>query len=119
MRDVDNDLINRAGIVLVDSKEACSLEAGELITAGLSSESEQLVELGELFGKDGEETRSRVMESGDVTIFKSVSISVTLLPSSVWGVGTARVIPTAYGIRRSQPIMCSDICSVVQRPPAC
>lgn len=74
MRDVDNDLINRAGIVLVDSKEACSREAGELITAGLNSESEKLIELGELFGKDGQEARSRVMESGDVTIFKSVSL---------------------------------------------
>lgn len=76
MRDVDDHLIHRAGIVVVDSKEACSQEAGELIRAGLGSDSESLVELGELFGQDkggAEDLRSRIQASGDVTIFKSVS----------------------------------------------
>ncbi len=50
MREVDNELIRRAGIVVVDSKEACAREAGELIGAGLSGD--QLAELGEVL-RDG------------------------------------------------------------------
>lgn len=74
MRDVGNDLIQRAGVMVVDSKEACSQEAGELIEAGLGSDSDMLVELGVLFGQDGQDARNRVLDSGDVTIFKSVCL---------------------------------------------
>ena len=95
MRDVDDNLIKRAGIVVVDSKEACTQEAGELISAGLGPESDKLIELGELFGKDGEDARSRVMESGDVTIFKSVSLLFRPLVTRA-----SEVIHTD-GIRRS------------------
>jgi ornithine cyclodeaminase len=71
MRDVDDDLIKRGGVIVVDSKEACLKEAGELIRAGLGSD--DLVELGAVLGPDGEDLRSRVGSTGDVTIFKSVS----------------------------------------------
>lgn len=77
MRDVEDELIRRAGVVVVDSKEACSQEAGELISAGVGSEG--VVELGELFGKDAEEVRSRIQASGDVTIFKSVCLPLSLI----------------------------------------
>lgn len=73
MRDVDNDLIRRAGVVLVDSREACSQEAGELISAGVGSE--EMIELGELFGKNAEDARRNVQDSGDVTIYKSVCLT--------------------------------------------
>jgi len=67
MRDVDNELIRRGGVIIVDSKEACLKEAGEIISAGLQSE--DMVELGTVLGKQGEDLRT----VGDVTIFKSVS----------------------------------------------
>jgi len=71
MRDVDDELIKRGGIILVDSKEACMKEAGELIHAGVHSE--DLLELGTLLGEEGKDLRARFESSGDVTIFKSVS----------------------------------------------
>jgi ornithine cyclodeaminase/alanine dehydrogenase-like protein (mu-crystallin family) len=73
MRDVDDELIKRGGVIMVDSKEACLQESGEIIRAGLGSEG--LIELGALLGKEGDGLRSRISESGDVTIFKSVSPS--------------------------------------------
>lgn len=71
MRDVDDELIKRGGLIMVDSKEACLQESGEIIRAGLGSEG--LIELGALLGKEASGLRSRISESGDVTIFKSVS----------------------------------------------
>jgi ornithine cyclodeaminase/alanine dehydrogenase-like protein (mu-crystallin family) len=68
MRDVDNELIKRGGVIIVDSKEACLKEAGEIISTGLLSE--DMVELGTILGKQGEDLRT----VGDVTIFKSVSL---------------------------------------------
>jgi len=73
MRDVDNELIKRGGVIIVDSKEACLKEAGEIIGAGLQSE--DMVELGAILGKQGEDLRTNL---GDVTIFKSVSCSLFL-----------------------------------------
>jgi len=72
MRDVDNELIKRGGVIIVDSKEACLKEAGEIIGAGLQSE--DMVELGTVLGKQGEDFRT----VGDVTIFKSVSRALFL-----------------------------------------
>ena len=69
MREVDNELIKRGGVIIVDSKEACLKEAGEIIGAELQSE--DMVELGTILGKQGEDLRT----AGDVTIFKSVSLS--------------------------------------------
>ena len=71
MRDVDDELIKRGGVIMVDSKEACLKEAGEFIHAGVQAE--DLIELGALLGEEGEQLRARFESSGDVTIFKSVS----------------------------------------------
>jgi len=76
MRDVGDDLIRRGGVIIVDSKEACLKEAGELISAGLQSE--DMVELGTVLGKEGEDLRI----VGDVTIFKSVSLRLFHTPRS-------------------------------------
>jgi ornithine cyclodeaminase/alanine dehydrogenase-like protein (mu-crystallin family) len=67
MRDVDDDLIRRGGLIVVDSKEACKKESGEIISAGLQSE--DMIELGAVLGKEEQDLRT----VGDVTIFKSVS----------------------------------------------
>ncbi|KAK2751169.1 hypothetical protein FQN57_000246 [Myotisia sp. PD_48] len=46
MKEVDSDTLLSGGKILVDSKEACLEEAGELIAAGVGKD--QLVEIGEL-----------------------------------------------------------------------
>jgi ornithine cyclodeaminase/alanine dehydrogenase-like protein (mu-crystallin family) len=74
MREVDDELVKRAGLVVVDSREACGKEAGELISAGVTGEG--MVELGEVLGEgeDVEGLRKKVEGSGDVVMFKSVSL---------------------------------------------
>ncbi len=89
MAEADAELVRRARRVLVDSRSACTLEAGELIAAGLAPG--DMVEVGELFLRgrapvhDGkkewewaaEVDAARVAEvvgAGDVTIFKSVGV---------------------------------------------
>lgn len=81
MREVEDELIRRAGIVVVDSREACAREAGELISAGVPGE--QLAELGELLRDDhsGSSLLEKVRKAGDVAIFKSVSRSVVQGPA--------------------------------------
>lgn len=84
MREVDDDLIKRARLVLVDSKEACAREAGELISAGsVDVESGEItdgrvVEIGAFArSRAGGDGGSRMEDSdgrGDVTIFKSVGV---------------------------------------------
>ncbi|EJC97959.1 NAD-binding protein [Fomitiporia mediterranea MF3/22] len=77
MIEVDTDLIKRTGKVLVDSKEACSVEAGELIKAGLTLD--DLVEVGAIVEHDGKPikgTAQMVRCFGDVTIFKSVGVGL-------------------------------------------
>ena len=86
MAEVDSALIERARVVLVDSRSACAEEAGELIAAGVPQA--RMVEVGELLRSTevpGEKSwgwepdKQRVAEvlaagTGDVTIFKSVGI---------------------------------------------
>ena len=87
MVEVDAALIRRARVVLVDSRSACAVEAGELIAAGVPPEG--MVEVGELLRRasptgDGSERSwapdarrvAEVLEAGkgDVTIFKSVGL---------------------------------------------
>ena len=73
MMEVEVSLIHRAGLLMVDSKSACMLEAGELIAAGLRRE--DMREVGELVGTDTEGPPPDL--SGDrVTIFKSVGLGV-------------------------------------------
>ncbi|KLO06967.1 NAD-binding protein [Schizopora paradoxa] len=77
MREIDDDLVKRAGKILVDSREACAHEAGELISAGISPA--DMVEVGEIVEIDGEGIAERVIETksaGDVSIFKSVGIGL-------------------------------------------
>lgn len=73
MVEVETSLIHRAGLLMVDSRPACLLEAGELIAAGALPE--DVHEVGELVGVDSEEPLPDL--SGDeVTIFKSVGLGV-------------------------------------------
>lgn len=77
MVEVDDELILRAGKVVVDSREACEMEAGELISAGITGD--DMIELGELIHVDGrrlEDEVMRVRAAGDVTIFKSVGVGL-------------------------------------------
>jgi hypothetical protein len=71
MHEIDTDLVNRAGIIVVDSKEACGHEAGELIDAGVKEDG--LVEIGELLSEGGS-AADRVGGQDGVKIFKSVSV---------------------------------------------
>lgn len=71
MREVEDELIKRAGVIVVDSKEACGHEAGELISAG--TRDEDMVEIGEIVR--GKAARESVGKGGDVVLFKSVSRS--------------------------------------------
>ncbi|KAH9047228.1 NAD-P-binding protein [Lactarius hengduanensis] len=87
MAEVDTALIRRARAVVVDSRAACAVEAGELIAAGVPQAA--MVEVGELLrcAPAGAEEESwawepdaqRVAElvsagAGDVTIFKTVGL---------------------------------------------
>ena len=75
MREIDDDLVRRAGIIVVDSKEACGHEAGELISAGIKDD--QLIELGTLVNDpDAAKTAGK---GGDVVIFKSVSSDFAMI----------------------------------------
>ncbi|OCH91550.1 NAD-P-binding protein [Obba rivulosa] len=81
MHEIDDTLVKRAGRVVVDSREACLHEAGELMSAGCGPS--DLVEVGELIAQSAngkwspdnglvDDLRSR----GDVTIFKSVGVGI-------------------------------------------
>lgn len=73
MREVEDALVKRAGVVLVDSREACGHEAGEL--QGMSDD--QLVELGEVVDvSTRDKAVAKVNGQGDVNIFKSVGLGV-------------------------------------------
>jgi ornithine cyclodeaminase/alanine dehydrogenase-like protein (mu-crystallin family) len=105
MAEVDSTLIHRSR-VLVDSRTACGLEAGELIGAGLTPS--DTVEVGELLLRSAHTQGGRwttevnaarvaeVLSGGDVTIFKSVgvgaqdvAISIAVMERAMdMGVGT-------------------------------
>jgi hypothetical protein len=89
MREISSELVQHAledgGKIVVDSREACLQEAGELQGLG----PEDVVELGELLGaRSGEGTGSDIgagIDRGQVRIFKSVSPLPSypfLIPSS-------------------------------------
>lgn len=75
MREVDDDLVKRAvsGTLLVDSWEACSQEAGELLSAGISRS--DVVEIGELAERRELAFRGDGI-NGPITMFKSVGIGL-------------------------------------------
>ena len=85
MAEVDTALIRRARVVLVDSRGACAVEAGELLAAGVPRSA--MVEVGELLrhARNDDDEKSwawepdapRIAEllsagNGDVTIYKTV-----------------------------------------------
>ncbi|KAI6112594.1 hypothetical protein F5141DRAFT_1003266 [Pisolithus sp. B1] len=74
MVEVDCDLIKRAGTIVVDSAEACAVEAGELIASGLRAE--DMIEIGRLVEDRQGELGAIQMTKGDVTVFKSVGIGL-------------------------------------------
>lgn len=83
MHEVDSGLINRAWKVVVDSRDACAIEAGELIVAGKAMDPrESLIELGELVekGEGGKfvpvELPQELKAPDGVTIFKSVGVGL-------------------------------------------
>lgn len=73
MMEVETSLIHRAGLLMVDSRSACMLEAGELIAAGVCPE--DMHEIGELVGTESE-ARPCDLSGDQVTIFKSVGLGV-------------------------------------------
>lgn len=81
MAEVGADLLARAGRIVVDSRDACAREAGELIGAKVPPE--EMVEIGQLahVGDGGAlaangERCADVKAAGDVTVFKSVGVGV-------------------------------------------
>jgi len=81
MAEVDSTLVRRAR-VLVDSRSACGLEAGELIDAGLAPG--DMIEVGELLLRSAQNGKwtaevntarvAEVLSGRDVTMFKSVGV---------------------------------------------
>lgn len=71
MREVEDELIQRAGVVLVDSREACGHEAGELQNVT----DDDLVEIGEVINSE-HGAEAKVNSAGDVNVFKSVGLGV-------------------------------------------
>ena len=70
MHEVSSTLIKRAKLVLVDAREACAKEAGELIAAGYPMEN--TIELGEL----GNGSKLIGEARNEITVFKSVGVSI-------------------------------------------
>ena len=105
MSEVDTALIRRARI-LVDSRSACALEAGELIGAGFAAEN--MIEVGELLhsmpaggGVEADSEKvGRVLRGRDVTVFKSVGIGAQDVAISIAVV--ERGIERRIGTRISQ-----------------
>jgi ornithine cyclodeaminase len=75
MQEVDKQtlLSGTEGRIYVDSKHACLKEAGELIMAGVQES--QLVEAGEVFGRDPELESEQVAGAGNI-IFKCVGMGI-------------------------------------------
>lgn len=74
MVEVETSLIRRAGLLMVDSRSACLLEAGELIAAGVRPE--DMREVGELVGTNPKCPHLPDLSGDKVTVFKSVGLSV-------------------------------------------
>lgn len=84
MAEVSSELLHQAGKVVVDSREACLSEAGELIKAGFNEDN--MVEIGTLVrfdisspDADYEKVHAlcdRVRQAGKITIFKSVGVGL-------------------------------------------
>ncbi|EAW06668.1 putative proline utilization protein PrnX [Aspergillus clavatus NRRL 1] len=74
MREVDTQtVLSGGGKIYVDSREACLEESGELITAQVQGE--QLVEIGELYGRLGR-SEAIVVPEGCNVMFKCVGMGI-------------------------------------------
>ncbi|KAG8987931.1 hypothetical protein FRB90_003064 [Tulasnella sp. 427] len=87
MREVDGSTVNRADVVLVDSREACWKEAGDLIQGGWKEGhpnkvklNAAIIEIGEFVGENISAEHKERVEAGlhdrSITIFKSVGVGV-------------------------------------------
>lgn len=75
MREIDSDTLLSSSRILVDSKEACLKEAGELIDAGVKEE--QLIEIGEMRQRNIEERVEEPEKNGQInTVFKCVGMGI-------------------------------------------
>lgn len=76
MMEIETSLFSRCSKIVVDSRDACSIEAGEFIKAKLPRD--RLVEIGELVDaeKRGDRALAEEVCAKDVTIFKSVGIGL-------------------------------------------
>ena len=104
MHEVDSELISRTWKVVVDARDACVIEAGELIAAGKTIEPHKyLIELGELVqkGEDGTvvpvELPQELRAPDGVTIFKSVGVG--LQDVAIASLVLSRAESSGYGTR--------------------
>jgi ornithine cyclodeaminase len=84
MAEVSSDLLYKAGKIVVDSREACASEAGELIKARLNEQ--DIVEIGTLVQFDNNSPDAdykkvhwlcdEVTKAGKITVFKSVGVGL-------------------------------------------
>ncbi|OAL69982.1 hypothetical protein A7D00_6021 [Trichophyton violaceum] len=76
MHEVDTDTLLSGQTLLVDSKQACLAEAGELITAGVRPE--QLTEIGEIFPASSSSSSSSLFASSSSSniVFKCVGMGI-------------------------------------------
>jgi ornithine cyclodeaminase/alanine dehydrogenase-like protein (mu-crystallin family) len=101
MKEVGEDVVRRAGVVVVDSKEACIREAGEI------GDSVEIKELGEVVRIDHESTACRmkpitqvlqsIKQKGDITIFKSVGLAIQ--DAAIVGVVVKKAEELGVGLR--------------------
>ncbi|KZZ92348.1 NAD(P)-binding domain protein [Ascosphaera apis ARSEF 7405] len=73
MHEIDTETLRTAKKVLVDSKDACLAESGELITANVQPE--DLIEIGDMFDETIKDKVLSELEGGNV-IFKCVGIGI-------------------------------------------
>ena len=76
MMEVEESLLDRCNKIVVDSRDACAVEAGELIRAHISRE--DMIEVGELVDakRQGNSALATEARAKDITIFKSVGIGL-------------------------------------------
>jgi hypothetical protein len=119
MHEVDGTLLRRAGAgagkegaVLVDAREACAREAGELIAAGVDGAG--MVELGEVL--EDAAMAVEMKRKGELTVYKSVSGFDGGVP--MWpGIGhicsmgppSRRFLPPRLGSCHCQPWQSADL----------
>jgi ornithine cyclodeaminase/alanine dehydrogenase-like protein (mu-crystallin family) len=79
MLEIDSTLVHRAGKIIVDSVDACLMEAGDLLSASVGRGG--MIELGELIRTTAQgevftvvDEKRALFKDNDVTIFKSVGL---------------------------------------------